>query len=287
MISGNKRARVHPHVEDRLAALRRRAPVKTKGTVLQGYVNELNSLKFGDSTGGLSLDEFAAVAQEIVGKMRAECVRVHGRDVFDVPEIKAQIEGTIDEFYTARLEKNMDVCFDVLEKYVNDEPLLLWQDGNLVSVSQFEKKWETSQSVIFSGDGEHIVPIMFDLPNYRYDGFAYTVKVLPGRCVSREGIEKTEVFFAEDASKDEISSVRLSSNTPKTMSLDLIEYINTCARWPRVHRAESFGDALHAILEEHIRKVSAEIELPACIDLGEALDRLGWRAHSYSFTYSG
>jgi len=287
---------VHPDVvEDRLAALRRRVPAKPKKTVLQGHVDELISLKcqkFGDSSDadGLSLDEFAAVAQGIVGNMRAECMRVHGRDVFDVPEIKTQIEGTIEGFYNAQLEKNMEVCFEAIEKYVSDEPLLLWRDktsspprSSMISVSQFEKKWNATRLTrIWRGDGEHIAPVVFDLPNFIWDsGFVYNVKVLP-RLVSREGIDaKTNVFFAEDASKDEMASVNVSSITPETRSLGLIEYINICLRWPRVHRAESFGDALHAILETHIRKVSAEMELP--IDLEEALDRIGWAADSYSY----
>ena len=280
---------VHPDVvEDRLAALRRRVPAKAKKTVLQGHVDELISLNFGsDAADGLlsggKLYEFAAVAQGIVGKLRAECMRVHGRDVFDVPEIKTQIEGTIEGFYTAQLEKNMEVCFEALEKYVSDEPLLRYclgygsgiRGGKIVertiSVCGFEQLWAASGSKIV--DGERIMPVEctiyspFSLPDFGPDGLMYDVNIVPASGGKRAA------YFAGDASDAEMSS------RPDKTSLDLVSFINTSLRWPRVHRAESFGDALHSALETHIRRALCAIS--EGVELQEVLDRIGWAANAF------
>ena len=257
MVSGNKRS-IHADVEDRLAALRRRLPEKTKKTVLQDHIDDLLSLNAQSPCKSALFGNFYFEARTIVGQMRTECIRVHGRDVWEVPEVKSAIEKTIVDFYIRVVKHNLAVCFEALEKHVENGPLLRYRSGDreMVSVVEFEKRWKTSNSV--SGFGENHVPVEFVLPGYKFvyaDGIEWSVKIVTTRTMFAGSTHAVVKYFAGDARPAE-----MECENPETKTLGLVEYVNTCLRWPRVHRAECLYDAVYNILEKHIRQLSATLD---------------------------
>ena len=288
MVSGKKRS-IHADVEGRLAALRRRLPERTAKTVLQTHIDDLLSLNVGspcksaqistqdgkDETG--AIDEFYFEARAIVGQMRTECIRAHGRDVWEVPEVKSAIEKTIVDFYMRVVKHNMAVCFEALEKHVENAPLLRYLSGDreMVSVVEFEKRWKTSNSV--SGLGENHVPVEFELPGYKADGIEWGVKIVTMRTMFAGSTHAVVKYFASDA-----RPVEMECENPETKMLGLVDYINTCLHWPRVHRAECLYDAVYNILEKHIRQLSKTVDIDWSTGYGNVLQQvlkfLEWKA---------
>jgi hypothetical protein len=263
MTLGNKRS-IQGAVEERLTAMRRRLPERTKKTVLQGYIAELDGL-LSLHADGVNPDYVFREGRTTVGLLRTECIRIHGRDIWEVPEVKSAVEGKMVEFYARILKHNMAVCFEALEKHVDNAPLLRYRSGDRESVSvvEFEKRWERSSCV--SGLGENHVSVEFELPGYKSDGIEWGVKI-----VTISSCDHGK-YFANDARPAE-----MGCENPKTKMLGLVEYVNTCLCWPRVHRAECLYDAIYDVLEKHIRRLATVIETPG--DLQQVLSRLKWSA---------
>lgn len=290
-----------PTVEERLTAMRRRLPEKTKDTHLQGLIAELKGLlslhadepaceglrchncRHGglrSGCGGLRKTVVCGVEQT-VGLLRNECIRVHGRDVWQVPEVNDAIEVMMVEFYQHILTHNLAVCFEALEAHCDNALMLRYESGDgirkpgeLVSVVEFEARWGMDYCV--TGDGKNYVPVQFQLPEYKIDGIEWGVKIVTIHTpeffdqtrAMRFASSDREKYFAIDAGPTE-----LEGHTPKEKMLGIVDYVNTCLHWPRVHRAESLYEAIYDVLEEHIRRLhSTAIETP--MDLQEVLSRL-------------
>ena len=287
-------------VEERLTAMRRRLPEKIpKDTHLQGLIAELKGLlslhadepaceglRCGNCRhGGLRSGchglrkTVVCGVEQTVGLLRNECIRVHGLDVWQVPEVKSAIEVMMVEFYQQILRHNLTVCFEALEKHVDNGLKLRtkesistklqsgeWVSGMEdvhVSVVEFEKRWgRMGMNMGYDRDGKNYVPVEFQLPGYKIDGIEWGVKIVTIASSDREK------YFAIDAGETELEG----HTPPKEKMLGFVQYVNTCLHWPRVHRAESLYDAIYGVFEEHIRRLHSAILSP--MELQEVLSRL-------------
>lgn len=218
------------NIDARLDALRSKLP-KTK-TTLQKYIDEFNQY---DVT-PLSKQTWKE-AKQCMDKLRKECIRCHASDIWMVKEVTDALLPKVKEFRIAAMQHSIDVCFDMLEKHVQNKVMVKpYFKREAMTVAQYE-----SQKGSYKTNSDAFVNF---LPSEFDDGVRYDVIFL-------EHYASFE-YFAPDATNEEMDSPTYPSRTTRVKK-DLEDYLDICLIYPRVHRKDSLFVAIFDILEKHIR----------------------------------
>jgi hypothetical protein len=241
-MANNKRS--FEDIDARLEALRSKLPRK-EATTLQRYIDEFNQY----SVTPLSKNTWKE-AKECMDKIRKECIRVHGLDIWVVSAVADALKEKVKEFRVAAMQHNLDNCFDILEEHVQKKIFVTTSyNDEALTIAQYDDRKRAGY--YFGGS------ISSNLTSYDVwkfdDGVRYDVLALD------KGYGYSWEYFAPDASKEEMGSPSYPSTTT-IQKVPLWRYLDICLCNPRVHRKDTLFEAVFDILETHIRTLKEHLE---------------------------
>jgi hypothetical protein len=235
-------------IDARLEELRSKIPKKE--TKLQACIKEFLQC---DDTCSKENWEFA---KKKLNAIQDECMRVHGKNIWCVPEMEDALRDQCKKFRLAAIHHNLELCFDFLEQHVQNK-IMIRESCNYrtekvdpITIADYDHPsrrldvWEPS----FVG--------LTDLGAWKFDdGVRYEVNVISDKHRVYQNLE----YFASDATIEEMGS----PSYPRTVQLAQVrlwKYLDICLENSRVHRKDTLFDAIFDILEAHIQALKQNSE---------------------------
>jgi len=233
-------------VDAKLETLRGKLPKKE--TTLETNIKEFNALEASP------VDKKTWItARNSLEFIRKECVRMHAREIWEVPEVAEALRDKVRQFRIAALENNLIECLDILEQHIN----------NKVMVKNFDHKEEISVAAFDEHPNKGVKCLDAE---WRFceitsddvlieDGIRYKVKYVQ----EDRRADEPKAYYAADASKEEMGNPSYPY-VVKAEDVPLKRYLDICLTMKSVHRKDTLFKAVYDILENHILEIKRILE---------------------------
>jgi hypothetical protein len=237
-------------VDAKLEALRGKLP--RKETTLDTSIKEFNALEASPPT-----KETWITARNALQFIREECVRMHAREIWEVPEVAEALRDKVREFRISALENNLIECLDILEQHIDNKVMVKDAYDKAIPIEAFDvhpERYARFYSWKFCDLTSSNV-LRFE------DGIRYKVKYVQKESMYPSEYCRVEpkIYYAADASIEEMGNPSFPQNI-KTEDLCLKRYLNVCLMRKCVHRKDTLFQAVYDILEKHILDIKRNLE---------------------------
>ena len=256
-------------IDARLEELRSKIP--RKETKLQAYINEFLACDVTCS------EQNWKCARKNLNAIQEECMRVYAKPIWCLPfykeypthttnafhhPMKDALEDKCKQFRQAVIEHNLELCFDFLEKLVENQILIkesCWDykdEVDPITIKDFDP-YQQSDSMVNTRPyirrprfDDHIYSKLCEFD----DGVRYDIKVIK----SKNDPGWTD-YLAGDATDKEMESISYPKYV-KSTRVSLTEYLDICLKNRRVYRKSTLFDAIFDTLEDHIKSLKEDAE---------------------------